>query len=235
MARLEHTHSKRTSIFSWNLFQSWCWKRLLKVLDCKEIQPVHPEGNRSWIFIGRTDAEAEAPILWPPDANNWLIRRPWSWERLKAEGEGDDRGWDGWMASPTQWTWVWVSSGSWWWMCCSPWGRKESDITEWLNWFQSGMCSYTYVLYTRHLISLSCPPLCDPMDCSSPGSSVHGILQARILEWVAFPPSEDLPNPGIRPVSPASPTSQTDSLLLSHLGSSYLMSHGLKNVWKSPC
>ena len=80
-------------------------------LDCKEIQPVPPEGNLSWIFIGRTDAEAEAPILWPPDAKSWL----WCWERLKAGGEGDNRGWDGWMASPTLWTWVWASSGSWWW------------------------------------------------------------------------------------------------------------------------
>ena len=63
---------------------------------------------------------------------------PWCWERLKAGGEGDDRGWDGWMASPTQWTWVWVSSGSWWWTgslaCCSPWGCKGSDMTERLNW-----------------------------------------------------------------------------------------------------
>ena len=151
-------------------FELWCWRRLLRVswTARRSSQCIL---NQSWIFIGRTDAEAEAPILWPPDVNNWLTGRPWCWERLKAEGEGDDRGWDGWMASPTQWTWVWVSSGSWWWTCCSPWGRKESDITEWLNWFQSGMCSYTYMLYTRHVkcISLSCPTLCDPMDCSPPG------------------------------------------------------------------
>ena len=65
-------------------------------------------------------------------------KRPWCWERLKAGEEGDNRGWDSWMASLTQWTWVWVSSGSWWWTgnleCCSPWGRKESDMTEWLKW-----------------------------------------------------------------------------------------------------
>ena len=70
--------------------------------------------NKSWIFSGRTDDEAEAAILWPPDVKNWL-KRPWCWERLKVGGEGDDRGWDGWMASPTQWTWVWASPGSWWW------------------------------------------------------------------------------------------------------------------------
>ena len=64
--------------------------------------------------------------------------KPWCWERLKAGGEGDDRGWDGWVASPTRWTWVWASSRSWWWTGrpggCSPWGRKESDTTERLNW-----------------------------------------------------------------------------------------------------
>ena len=77
---------------------------------------VHPKGDQSWVFIGRTDAEAETPILWPPDAKNWLHwKRPWWWERLKAGGEGYDRGWDGWMTSLTQWTWVWVGSGNWWW------------------------------------------------------------------------------------------------------------------------
>jgi len=55
------------------VFELWCWRRLLRVPCCKEIQPVHPKGNQSWIFIGRTDAEAETPILWEPDAKNWLI------------------------------------------------------------------------------------------------------------------------------------------------------------------
>ena len=91
-------------------------KTLESPLDCKKIQWVHPKENQSWIFIGRTDAEAETPILWPPDVKNWLIRKDLDgWERLRAGGEGDNRGWDGWMASPTQWTWVWVNSGSWWW------------------------------------------------------------------------------------------------------------------------
>ena len=91
-------------------------KTLESPLDCKEIQPVHSKGNLSWIFIGRTDVEAETPVLWLPDVQNWLIwKDPWCWERLKAGGEGDYRGWDGWMASPTRWTWVWVNSASWWW------------------------------------------------------------------------------------------------------------------------
>ena len=80
-------------------------------LECKEIKPINPEGNQSWIFIRRTDVEAKAPILWLPDVKSWFTR---CWERLKAGGEGDDRGWDGWMASLTQWTWVEASSGRWW-------------------------------------------------------------------------------------------------------------------------
>ena len=102
--------------------KNWCfWTVVLEKtpespLDCKEIQPVHPKGDQSWIFIGRPDVEAETPILWPPDTKNWLIwKDPDAGQDLKTGGEGDDRGWDGWMASPTQWTRVWASSGSWWW------------------------------------------------------------------------------------------------------------------------
>ena len=100
--------------------KNWClWtvvleKTLESLLDRKEIQPAHPKGNQSWIFIGRTDDEAETPILrtWCKKLIHW--KRPWCWERLRAGGEGDDRGWDGWMGSPMRWTQVWVSSGSWW-------------------------------------------------------------------------------------------------------------------------
>ena len=104
---------------SWVL-KNWCFwtvvleKTLESPLDCKDIQPVHPKGDQTWVFIGRTDVESETPILWPPDAKSWHLKRPWCWERWKAGGEGDDRGWDGWMASPTQWTWV-SKLQSWWW------------------------------------------------------------------------------------------------------------------------
>ena len=128
---------------SWAL-KNWCFwtvvleKTLESPLDCKEIQPVNPKGNRSWIFIGRTDAEAETPILWPPAAKNWHLKRPWCWERLKVGGEGDDTGWDGWMASRTRRTWVWVNSGRWWWTgrpgVLQLWGRKELDMAEQLDW-----------------------------------------------------------------------------------------------------
>ena len=84
--------------------------------DCKEIKPVNPKGNQSWMFIGRTDAKAETPTLWPTWCEELTLwKRPQCWERLKAGGERDNRGWDGWMASPTRRTWVWASSGSWWW------------------------------------------------------------------------------------------------------------------------
>ena len=80
-----------------------------------QTQPVHPKGNQSWIVVGWTDAKAETPVPWPPDEKNLLIwKRPWCWERLRA-GEGDDRGWYDWMALSTQWTWIWVNSGSCWW------------------------------------------------------------------------------------------------------------------------
>ena len=98
------------------VLKNWCFwnmvleKTLESPLDCKEIQPVHSKGDQSWVFIGKTDAEAETPVLWPPDVRCWLIWKDWCWERLKVGGEGDDRGWEGWMASPTQWTWVWVNS-----------------------------------------------------------------------------------------------------------------------------
>ena len=110
MWELEHKES-------WVL-KNWCFltsvlkKTLETPLDCKEFQPVHPKGNQSSIFIGRTDAEAETLVLWPPDAKNWLTGK--DWQRLKA-GEGDDTGWDGWIASLIQWTWIRVNSGSSWW------------------------------------------------------------------------------------------------------------------------
>ena len=91
-------------------------KALESPLNWKEIQPVHPKGDQSWVFTGRTDVEAETPILWSPDVEELThLKRPWFWERLRTEGEGNDRGQDGWMASLTRWTWVWVNSGNWWW------------------------------------------------------------------------------------------------------------------------
>ena len=88
-------------------------KTLESPLDCKEIQPVHLKWDQSWVFIGRTDAEAETPVLWPPHSELTDWKRPWCWEGLWAGREGGDRGWDGWKASLTRWSWVWVNSRSW--------------------------------------------------------------------------------------------------------------------------
>ena len=90
-------------------------KTLESPLDCKEIQPVHPKGNQSWIFIRKTDAEAETPILWVSSAKNWLIGKDPDAEKDWRQKENRRRGWDRWMASLTRWTWVWASSGSWRW------------------------------------------------------------------------------------------------------------------------
>ena len=110
------------------------------VMDCKEIQPVHSKGNQSWVFFGRNDAKAEMPVFWPPHVKSWLIGKDWCWEGLGAGGKGDDRGWDGWMASPSWWTWVWVNSGSWWWtgrpavLQCMGSQRVGHDWPTELNW-----------------------------------------------------------------------------------------------------
>ena len=113
-------------------------KTLESPLDSKEIKAVNLKGNQPWIFIETTDAEAETPVLWPPDANSWLNGKdPDAGKDWRQEEKGTT-GWDGWLASPTQWTWVWTNSGSWWrtgksLACCSPWGGKESDMTWRLN------------------------------------------------------------------------------------------------------
>ena len=101
--------------------KNWCFwsvvleKTLESPLDCKEIQPVHSKGDQSWEITGRTDAKAETPIVWPPHAKTWLIGKDSDAGRDWGQEEKGTRGWDGWMASLTQWAWVWVNSGSWWW------------------------------------------------------------------------------------------------------------------------
>ena len=93
-------------------FELWCWIILERPLDSREIKPVNPKGNQSWIFIGKIDTEAEAPILWPPDAKSWLTGKdPDAGKDWRQEEKGGNRGWHGWMASSAQWTWVWANSG----------------------------------------------------------------------------------------------------------------------------
>ena len=120
--------------------KNWCFwmlkKTIVSPLDCKEIKPVNPQLNQSWIFIGRTDPEAETPILWPPDVKNWLIGKDPNAGKDWRQEEKGMTGWDGWMASLTWWTWAssGIGDGQGSLVCCSLWGRKESDTTEQLNW-----------------------------------------------------------------------------------------------------
>ena len=116
-------------------FELWCWRRLESPLDCKETQPIHPKGNQSWIFTGRTDAETEAPILSPADAKDWLIGKDsdagknWQQEE-KGTTEDEMVGWHNPLNGHEFEQVLGVGDGQ----GCSPWGRKELDTTELLNW-----------------------------------------------------------------------------------------------------
>ena len=131
-------------MFLWTDFKNWCFwtvvleKTLESPLDCKEVQPVHPKGDQSWVFIGRTDAKAETPILWPPHEKSWLVGkdpdagRDWGQEKGTTE---DKMAW--WHHRPNGHEFEWTSGvgdaqGDL--ACCDSWGHKESDTTEWLNW-----------------------------------------------------------------------------------------------------
>ena len=129
---------KKTEHQRIDAFELWCWKSLESPLDCKEIRSVNPKGNQSWIFIGRTDAEAEAPTLWPPDAKVAVGKdhdagKDW---RQEEKGMTDDEmvGWHHWLSGYEfeQPLGVGDRQGSL--ACCSPWACKELDRTEWLNW-----------------------------------------------------------------------------------------------------
>ena len=128
---------------SWAL-KNWCFwtvvleKTLESPLDCREIKPVNPKENQSWIFNWKDwcwSWNSNTLAIWWDELTHW--KRPWCWERLKV-GEGDNRGWDGWMASPTQWTWVWISSKSWWWigkpgLLQSMGSQSQTQLSDWIE------------------------------------------------------------------------------------------------------
>ena len=104
----------------------------------KEIQPVHPKGNQSWIFIGRTDVEAQTPIVWPPDVKHWLIWKDPDAGKDRRREEKGTTGWDDGIPSRTRWTWVWASSRSWLWTGKPGVLQTQRDIHDWateLNWW----------------------------------------------------------------------------------------------------
>ena len=147
--------------------KNWCFwtvvleKTLESPLDCKEIQPFNPKGNQSWIFIGRTDAAAETPILWPPHVKNWLIGKD-SYvgkdRRQEEKGTTEDEmaGWHHWLdGRESGWT-PRVGDGQGDLACCDSWGPKESEKTDWLIWPDtiSTTCSITFFYFFKliHLL-----------------------------------------------------------------------------------
>ena len=179
-------------------------KTLERSLDCKEIQPVHPKGDQSWGVHWKDwcwSWNSNTLATWCKELTH--LKRPWCWERLRAGGEGDDRGWDGWMASPTRWTWVWVDSGSWWWTgrpgVLWSWGCKESDMTEWLKWTE--LKNNTLLLLSHQVRSDS---FATPwtVACQAPLSMVFP--RQEYWSGLPFPSPGDLAKPGIEPASHAS-------------------------------
>ena len=149
------------------VLKNWCFwtvaleKTLESPLDCKETQPVNPKGNKSWIFTGRTDAKAEAPILWPPDAKNWLTEKdPDSGKDRSQEEEGmtEDEmvGWYHWLDGHEFEQALGVGDGQGSLVCCSPWGHKESDTTERLNWTQLGQSCFLKEQVKHMTVFLRC-------------------------------------------------------------------------------
>ena len=162
---------------------NWCFwtvvleKTLESPLDFKEIQPVHPKRNQSWIFFGRT--YADTLVTWCEELTHW--KRPWCWKRLKAGREGDDRGWDCWMASPSWWTWVWASSGSWWWTGKPVHGVSQSQtwLSDWTRSPKNGHWPLEELVATRgtpiHGVGIfSCiPPTLSPREGRQDGGCVQ--------------------------------------------------------------
>ena len=141
--------------------KNWCFwtvvleKTLESLLDCKEIQPVHPKGDQFWVFIGRIDVEAETPIHWPPHVKSWLIGKDcdagkdWGQEE-KGTTEDEMVEWHHWLnGHGFGWT-LGVGDGQGGLACCSLWGCKKLDMTEWLNWteLKIKIFNFTYVLHS---------------------------------------------------------------------------------------
>ena len=178
-------------------FELWCWRRLL---DCKEIQPVHSKGDQSWVFFGRTDTEAETPILWPPHAKSWLIGkdsdagRDWGQEE-KGMTDNEIAGWHHQLnGHEFEWT-PGVGDGQGGLVCCNSWGLKELDTNEWLNWTE----------LNHNLAWLFTTPW--SVACQAPLSM--GFSRQECWSGLPFPYPGDLPNSRFEL---RSPVLQMDSL-----------------------
>ena len=137
---------KKAECWRIDAFELWCWRRLLRVPWAERkshqsiLKEISPECSLEGLML-----KLKLPYFGHLIKKLTHLKRSWRWERLKAGGEGDDRGWDSWMVSLTQWTWVWVNSGSWWWTG-RPGGHgvTESNMMEWLNWTESGNMPNTF-------------------------------------------------------------------------------------------
>ena len=168
------------------LRQLKCWYRgsIQSPLACKEIKPVHPKGNQSWIFIRRTDGETEAPILWPPDGKSWLTGKDpdagkdWRQEE-KGMTENEMAGWYHWLHGHEFEKAPGDSEGQGSLVCCSPWGRKESDRTEWLN--NSSTEVWTGFRDQQEGSITSLRPEAGSEDVPEPGESSAGEVYLKVL------------------------------------------------------
>ena len=149
----ELDHKEGWELKNWYFWTVVLEKTLENPLDCKEIYPVNPKGNEFWIFIGRTDVEAEATILWPPNANSRLIGKDpdagkdWGQEE-KGTTEDEMVGWHQWLNGHEFEQAPGVGEGQGGLVCCSPWGHKELDKTEWLNWTEPHFSSMPHFFLT---------------------------------------------------------------------------------------
>ena len=163
-------------------FELWFWRRFLRIpwTARRSIQSTLKEINPEYSLEGlRLKLKLQNLATWCKELTHW--KRPWCWARLKAGGEGDDRGWDGWMASPTQWTWVWACSGSWWWIGKPGVLQSMGSQRVRHNWAteltEFGCCS----------VAKLCPSLFDPMDSRMTGSPILHHLPELIqihVHWV---------------------------------------------------
>ena len=167
------------------LRELWCWRRFLSPSDCKEIKPVNPKGYQPWLFIGRTDAEVKAPIVWLPDGKSQYTGKDpdagkdWGQEE-KGSTEDEIVGWHHWLNGHEFEQVIGVGDGWGGLACCRPWLQKELDMTEWLN-----NNSNHYVMHksfsihkwntigTLSSVTQSCLTLWDPMNRSMSGLPVH--------------------------------------------------------------
>ena len=166
---------------------NWCFwtvvleKTLGSHLNCKEIKPVHPKGNQYWVFIGRTDAEAETPILWPCDVQNWLIwkhpdaGKDWRWEE-KGTTEDEMVGWQHGLNGHEFQQTLGVGDGQRSLACYSPWGHKELDMIDWLNWTVNKILVFRHTIIPQQNLWLL---LLFDHSVMSNSLQLHGLQQAR--------------------------------------------------------